>query len=191
MIHLDGRTLEGGGQLVRIAVALSALTGNPVHIENIRGNRSGKKGLKQSHLAAIQFLASLTGSSVSGAEVGSSSLSFYPPKTRSNPSAQGQRINELRVKPAMKIELPTAGSIFLIFQAIYPYLLHVGAFTEEPISVTITGGTNVSFAPSIDYVAQVLVPNFARSPLIFVERAIIHNGFPISLCLTSVNSVAE
>jgi RNA 3'-terminal phosphate cyclase (ATP) len=44
MVELDGRTGEGGGQLVRIAVGLSALTGIPIHIHHVRGNRPAKGG---------------------------------------------------------------------------------------------------------------------------------------------------
>ena len=44
VVRLDGRTGEGGGQLVRVAVALAALTGTPIQIDNVRGNRQGKRG---------------------------------------------------------------------------------------------------------------------------------------------------
>jgi RNA 3'-terminal phosphate cyclase (ATP) len=44
MVKLDGRTGEGGGQVVRVAVALAALTGTPLRIDNVRGNRPGKRG---------------------------------------------------------------------------------------------------------------------------------------------------
>ncbi|KAF7173252.1 hypothetical protein CNMCM6106_007350 [Aspergillus hiratsukae] len=156
-IHLDGRTLEGGGQLVRIALALSTITGRPITIDHIRGNRSGKKGLKASHLAAIKYLADVSGSAVSGAEVGSSSLTYQPPLDAETSVQQNQEIN---------IHLPTAGSISLVFQALYPYLLHTASYLSDeepqPVRVTITGGTNVSFSPSYDYISQVLVPNFAR-----------------------------
>lgn len=43
MIDLDGRTGEGGGQVVRIALALSAITGIPIRIHHVRGNRMGPK----------------------------------------------------------------------------------------------------------------------------------------------------
>ncbi|KAL4933166.1 putative RNA 3'-terminal phosphate cyclase [Aspergillus undulatus] len=52
------------------------------------------------------------------------------------------------------------GSVFLVFQALYPYLLH--STSADQIRLSITGGTNVSSSPSYDYVNQVLIPNFAR-----------------------------
>ncbi|KAE8317855.1 RNA 3'-terminal phosphate cyclase/enolpyruvate transferase [Aspergillus transmontanensis] len=179
-IHLDGRTLEGGGQLVRIAVSLSALTGRPVIIDHIRGNRSGKQGLKGSHLAAITYLARVSGSSVVGAELGSTSLSFYP---------QADRDHERReaIESHINIALRTAGSVFLVFQALYPYMLHAGANSsihERQITLSIVGGTNVSFSPSYDYVAQVLVPNFARVGLPHLSVQLIKRGWgsgPFSL----------
>ncbi|RDW74296.1 putative RNA 3'-terminal phosphate cyclase [Aspergillus mulundensis] len=150
-VRLDGRKLEGGGQLVRIAVALSALTGQAVTIDNIRGNRTGKRGLKASHLAAIQTLAELSGSTLVKAQVGSCSIGFYPPREREEARQINSEIN---------IRLPTPGSVFLVFQALYPYLLR--STPTEQIRLSITGGTNVSSSPSYDYVAQVLIPNFAR-----------------------------
>lgn len=44
-IRLDGRTGEGGGQLVRMAISLASLTSQPVSITNIRGNRPSGGGM--------------------------------------------------------------------------------------------------------------------------------------------------
>ncbi|KAJ6185964.1 hypothetical protein N7519_007265 [Penicillium mononematosum] len=160
-VYLNGRTLEGGGQLVRIAVGLSALTGRPVSIDHVRGNREGKKGLKRSHAAAVKLLAEISGSKVSGGEVGSQSLNFFPQSTRSK-SGPLLDLSHVTVKSEYDIKLTTAGAIFLVFQALYPYLLHVGSqATAHFVKVTITGGTNASYSPSYDYAAQVIVPNFA------------------------------
>lgn len=174
-VHLDGRTLEGGGQLVRIALGLSALTGRAVTIDHIRGNRGGKTGLKASHAAAVKLLAEISGSHVSDGNVGSKCLTFTPPQASSledgqSPDATQQpravplvSLGTLSVKPAYNIRLQTPGSVFLIFQALYPYLLHVGSCARaECIRVNIVGGTNGTSSPSYDYAAQVMAPNFVR-----------------------------
>jgi RNA 3'-terminal phosphate cyclase (ATP) len=161
-VYLNGRTLEGGGQLVRIAIGLSALTGRPVSIDHVRGNREGKKGLKRSHAAAVKLLAEISGSKVSGGEVGSQCLNFFPHSTRSK-SGPLLDLSHATMKSQYDIKLTTAGAIFLVFQALYPYLLHVGTqVTAHFVKVTITGGTNASYSPSYDYAAQVIVPNFAK-----------------------------
>lgn len=151
MITLNGQTLEGGGQILRNAIALAALTNQPLSIYSIRASRPGKKGLKASHLAAVQSLAEISNSAVEGAKLRSETLSFYPPAPTDIPLA----------KQEYNIKLDTPGSVFLVFQALYPYLLRVGALAEieGPVRVNITGGTNVTSSPSFDYVQQVLVPN--------------------------------
>ncbi|KAJ5619178.1 hypothetical protein N7510_003162 [Penicillium lagena] len=171
-VYLDGRTLEGGGQLVRNALALSALTGRPVTIDHVRGSRQGKRGLKGSHAAAVKLLAEISGSKVVGGEVGSQSVTFIPPSaspTKSAPTggrpelASVVSLSDMSVQKEYNINLPTAGSVFLVFQALYPYLLHVGLRAPaDCIRVNITGGTNSSFSPSYDYASQVMMPNFAR-----------------------------
>ncbi|KAJ5958659.1 uncharacterized protein N7479_005809 [Penicillium vulpinum] len=161
-VYLNGRTLEGGGQLVRIAIGLSALTGRPVSIDHVRGNREGKKGLKRSHAAAVKLLAEISGSKVSGVEIGSQFLNFFPQSTRSE-SGPLLDLSQVTVKSEYDIKLATAGAIFLVFQALYPYLLYVGSQATAPfVKVNITGGTNGTHSPSYDYAVQVLVPNFAK-----------------------------
>lgn len=174
IIHLDGRMLEGGGQLVRNAVALSALTGLPITISNIRGNRQGRRGLKGSHAAAIGFIADICQGEVVDGHVGSQKMTFYPRK-RDPSQSHEQTVSSTplqtilskwdapAIKPEYNINQSTAGSISLVFQALYPYLVYASSLstvgTKEPIKVHITGGTNVTFSPSFDYIEQVLVPN--------------------------------
>ncbi|QKX61053.1 uncharacterized protein TRUGW13939_08199 [Talaromyces rugulosus] len=180
IIHLDGRMLEGGGQLVRNAVALSALTGKPITITDIRGKRQGRTGLKGSHAAAIKFLSEICQGEVVGGEVGSKALTFYPRgrlhgderETRTEKKARESAKTLLdltlangelpKIKPEYTIRQSTVGSIFLIFQALYPYLVYASSLTGKPVRLHVTGGTNVSCAPSFEYIDQVLVPNLGK-----------------------------
>ena len=166
-IHLDGRTLEGGGQLMRNALALSALTGRAVTVDHVRGNRKGKTGLRPSHSAAVKLLAKISDSKVDGDQVSSHSVTFSPP-TAGFSSCQNNEtvltpIQNVAVQPEYEIKLSSPGSVSLIFQALYPYLLYVGSRTgSECIELTIQGGTNGTDSPSYDYATQVIAPNFAR-----------------------------
>ncbi|KAF2823126.1 RNA 3'-terminal phosphate cyclase [Ophiobolus disseminans] len=148
-IYLEGTTLEGGGQLLRIALGLSSLTKKPINITNIRGKRSGGGGLKAQHLTSAQWLGQACNARLNGAELKGKEMTFTPQQDGAafQPENRG---NEFRITQT------TPGSINLILQAILPYLLFSG--TSAPIRVHITGGTNVFNSPSYDYIKEVLIP---------------------------------
>src|SRR2546426_12608769 len=77
MIEIDGAHGEGGGQLVRMAVALSALTATPVRVVRIRAGRP-VPGLASQHVTALQALAELCSGELKGVDVGSSTIEFRP-----------------------------------------------------------------------------------------------------------------
>lgn len=170
---------------MRNALALSALTGRPVTIDHVRGNRGGKTGLKASHAAAVKLLGEISGSKVDGEGVGAQSVTFSPPsKELATPGSQetGETrlvsLSDVTVQPEYNISLSTPGSVFLIFQALYPYLLHVGSkASTDCIRVTITGGTNGTNSPSYDYAAQVMAPNFARLGLPHLSMTLRKRGW--------------
>jgi len=56
MKTVDGSMYEGGGQILRLSVCLSAILRKGVKIVNIRAGRP-KPGLRNSHLAALQAMA--------------------------------------------------------------------------------------------------------------------------------------
>ncbi|EMC94203.1 hypothetical protein BAUCODRAFT_26381 [Baudoinia panamericana UAMH 10762] len=162
-LSLDGRTLEGGGQLLRIAVCLAALTGSPVQIHNIRGNRSGGGGLKAQHLACVDWLGRACQAHVEGAVKCSRTLSFVPAGAKFGfpalpPVFKKQTLSDGRRVWDSSINIGTAGSTGLALQAVLPFVLFTRFPSTLPIRLTFTGGTNVSGSPSFEYITQVLLP---------------------------------
>lgn len=135
IIEIDGSMGEGGGQVLRTAIALSALSMKPVRVYNIRAKRSNP-GLRPQHLTGIKMLAEITEAEVQGLHVNSMSLTFYPKQHRSG---------------RFKFNIGTAGSISLVLQTILPVL----AFTPGKTELKIIGGTDVRWSPPIDYVKNV------------------------------------
>jgi len=135
MIEIDGSYGEGGGQLVRTAVALSAVTGKEVKVTNIRKNRPNP-GLKQQHLKALETAARICGARVSGLSPGSSELFFAPVEIKGG---------------KYDIDIGTAGSITLLLQCLMPAL----PFAKEKVELMIIGGTDVAWSPTTDYLQHV------------------------------------
>jgi len=134
MIEIDGSYMEGGGQIIRTAIALSAITGKSCRIENIRHNRPNP-GLQPQHLAAVKSVARLCGTEVA-ANVGDTSLVFKPNKIK------GGRYD---------IDIGTAGAISLVLQSLILPSIHA----EHPTTLEIKGGTHVKWSPSMDYMQQI------------------------------------
>ena len=138
MIEIAGDTLEGGGQIVRTSVALAALAGEKVRIVKIRHNRPNP-GLQAQHVTAITALAKICDAQTDGLRQGSRELIFRP---------QGHNTGKFR------FDVGTAGSIPLILQALMPCL----AFAPNSVELELTGGTDVKWSPSIDYVQLAVLP---------------------------------
>lgn len=137
MLHIDASYGEGGGQLLRTAVALAAITGTPVRLSDIRARRA-QPGLAPQHLAAVRAVAEICGAHVDGLALGAQELGFTPGPIRAG---------------AFHFDIGTAGSITLLLQALLPVLL--GA--PGPSELVLRGGTDVRGAPPLDYFSQVLL----------------------------------
>jgi len=137
MLEIDASYGEGGGQLLRTAVALAAITGTAVHLTAIRAGRD-KPGLAPQHLAAVRAVAETCGAQVEGLELRAQELSFTPGA----------------IKPGnFNFDIGTAGSITLLLQALLPVLLAA----PGPSEVIVRGGTDVRAAPPLDYFSHVLL----------------------------------
>ena len=142
MLEIDGSYGEGGGQLVRTAVALSAITRQPVRIVNIRAGRS-RPGLAAQHIAAVRAVAALCDARVAGLALRSAAIEFRPDTIRGG---------------TYRFDIGTAGSTMLVLQALMPVALAGGS----PCRAVITGGTDVRGAPPGDYVRRVVLPLIGR-----------------------------
>jgi len=146
MIELDGSYEEGGGALVRTALALSTLTGKEFKVSNIRSGRPDP-GLKAQHLTAIKALKEVCNAETNDIQLGSTELHFKPGKVK---------------RGIYEIDIGTAGSITLLLQAlILPCL-----FAPAKVTLNITGGTCGKWQASVDFLQNSLLPYLQR----FVEK---------------------
>jgi len=156
MLEIDSSKGEGGGQVVRSSVALSAITGIEARLTRIRENRP-TNGLSKQHCVAVKAVADMTGSEVIGNHPGSRELHIRPGKI--------QRSN-------IVLDIGTAGSISLVLQAV----MLASRNHKEKMRVDVRGGTNVMWAPPIDSYQQILFPLMKRMG-IRARLEIIDRGF--------------
>lgn len=121
--------MEGGGQVLRMAVTYSAVLGTPVRVYNIRTGRR-EPGLKPQHLTTLEAVAEMCGAKTKGLNLGSKEIEIHPRTPRGG---------------SYDIDIGTAGSISLMLQCLAP----IAAFAASPSELTIRGGTNVRWSPPI------------------------------------------
>jgi RNA 3'-phosphate cyclase len=143
MIEIDGSQKSGSGTILRLSVALAAITNRPLHIYNIRQSRP-QPGLKPQHLEAVLTAAKLCNAKVQGAALGSRELWFTPQQIRGG---------------SIEAEIETAGSIPMLLLAVMPICL----CADNPVYLHVAkGGTDTTHAPTINYMRNVLLPTLAR-----------------------------
>jgi len=153
-----------------------------------RGNGKAGGGLKESHLAGLNWLAEKCTAYVEGASVGETDVVFKPKRGgRSQPLQQkSERVEEIALK--------NPGSVWLIWQAIWPYIVfnlqgcedHGQASRKESSNTTpgaprfqiiLKGGTNVPKSPSTEYVQQVFLPLSEKIGLPKVDIKVVERGW--------------
>ncbi|MEM4360127.1 MAG: RNA 3'-terminal phosphate cyclase, partial [Candidatus Bilamarchaeaceae archaeon] len=156
MITIDGSVGESGGQILRTALTLSAITGKEFEIVNIRAGRPNP-GLAMQHLTAVKAVRSICRGKLEGAEIGSRTLKFFPGEI---------------VGGRYDFNIGTAGSVILVAQTVLPILL----YAKKKSVVRITGGTHVMKSPGYDYFEKVFLPA-VRSMGAIVESKLLKSGY--------------
>ena len=156
MIEIDGSQGEGGGQILRTALALSLCTGQPFRVHSIRARRA-KPGLMRQHLTAVNAAAQVGGARVEGAQPGSRMLSFSPG----------------RVQPGdYEFDIGTAGSTTLVLQTVLPAL----SIGHRASTLRLRGGTHNPHAPPFDFLQRAFLPLLERMG-VRIEASLERYGF--------------
>lgn len=155
-IQIDGSHGEAGGQIIRTAVAFSAVTGKPCRITNIRKGRP-QPGLKAQHLRGIEAVAQLCNANTKGLNMGSIEIEFIP-----GPLSHKH----------LSVDVGTAGSVTLILQSLLIPAIH----TKEELVFEITGGTNVKWSPTVEYFQRVFC-HYMEMMGIDIHIDVLNHGF--------------
>lgn len=142
MLILDGSTGEGGGQVLRSALALSLVTGTPFRLDRVRAGRA-KPGLLRQHLACVRAAAAFGQAEVEGDALGSATLTFRPTTLRGG---------------EVEVAVGSAGSAMLVIQAVLPALLRA----PGPSRLRVEGGTHNPAAPPAPFLERVFLPLLER-----------------------------
>ncbi len=156
-LRIDGSQGEGGGQVLRTSLSLSAALGQPITIENVRGGRR-KPGLLRQHRTALRAVRDITGGQVEGDELGSLTVRFTP----------GERCHGGNYH----FGIGSAGSTMLVLQTVLPALL----LADEPSTLTLEGGTHNPMAPPFDAFAESFLPQL-RAIGLDVDATLVRPGF--------------
>lgn len=158
MLEIDGAHGEGGGAIVRTAVALSAVTGTPCSITNIRAKRKNP-GLQAQHVTAVDAVAKLCGAEITGNALHYTELTFLPHEIRGG---------------SLSLNVGTAGSTALVLQALMIPAMHC----TTPLMIKLTGGTLNKWAPSIGYLQHVTLPMLERMGYKGALKVLRHGFYP-------------
>ncbi len=158
MLEIDGSHGEGGGQVLRTAVAMSMVTGEDFRIENIRANRPNP-GLSHQHLMALKAAAEISDAEATGMQKGSTEVTFDPSSVKGGD---------------YEFDIGTAGSITLMLQALIPPAL----VADEITTIEITGGTDVKWSPPFDYFENVFLKHLDKMGVSIDPQLIKRGHYP-------------
>ena len=158
VLRIDGSEGEGGGQILRSALALSLVTGRSVTMTGIRAKQA-RPGLLRQHLTAVDAACQVGRAQAEGATIGSSQLTFAPGL----------------VQPGeYRFAVGTAGSATLVLQTVLPALV----LARGPSRLVLEGGTHNPFAPPFDFLARAFLPVLGRMGAKVEARLERHGFYP-------------
>lgn len=157
-LELDGSAGEGGGQILRSALALSLVTGTPFRIHSIRARRANP-GLQRQHLTCVLAARELSTARVVGAALGSRELEFEPGDVRSGD---------------FRFDVESAGSTVLVAQTLLPALWRA----PERSRLELLGGTHNPAAPTFEFFTRVFLPAAARCGVRASAKLLRHGFYP-------------
>ena len=156
MISIDGSYGEAGGQILRTAIGLAAVTGKHVKIFNIRKGRPNP-GLQAQHLAGIKAVAEICDGKLKGSELRSTEVEFVPGKIKSG---------------NYKFDVGTAGAVTLVLQSLIIPAIHA----EKEISFEISGGTHVNWSPTTGFFRHIF-SEYLKNMGIKIESETLKYGY--------------
>ena len=152
VLTIDGSMGEGGGQVLRSSLSLSAILRRPIILNNIRGGRE-KPGLQKQHLVCVEAAAALCGAAVEGAALNSTRVVFTPAPAAEDGAADGAP------RPQhFDFDIGSAGSSTLVLATVLPVLLARGSGG----SCRVRGGTHNPLAPPFEFLRDILLPVLSR-----------------------------
>jgi RNA 3'-phosphate cyclase len=157
-LDVDGSYGEGGGQILRTALAFLVITGKPVRVSKIRAGRE-VPGLRRQHVSSLKVLRAIFDSRLEGVEEGSSEVSFVPGPPRADSTT---------------LDMKTAASITLVLQAVVPAV----ALTRSKLTLDLMGGTDVPWSPTFDYLEAVVRRAYLEMGIKFSVRALRRGYYP-------------
>eukprot|EP00928_Gymnodinium_smaydae_P037876 TRINITY_DN26239_c0_g2_i1.p1 TRINITY_DN26239_c0_g2~~TRINITY_DN26239_c0_g2_i1.p1 ORF type:complete len:809 (-),score=82.64 TRINITY_DN26239_c0_g2_i1:401-2827(-) len=169
-LDVDGSLLEGGGQVLRVALSCAALLRKPLHIHSIRSGRSNP-GLGAQHTAGAKLVADCCNGLLSPDTLNRGTFCPGVNTLRLWPSKRGVRGG------TFVADTRSAGATTLLLQASLPCCL-LGASDAETLLV-LRGGTNVLWSPPVDHTSLALLPLLHRMgvPEDYVRIALQRRGF--------------
>jgi len=159
LVKIDGSQGEGGGQILRTTISLSAITGKPVEVINIRANRSNP-GLRPQHMTAFKIIADLFHAEFENLKIGADWIRFLPSDKFKGGS--------------VKFDIGTAGSIPLILMTVVPAV----SLSNNSLQIEVTGGTDVKASPTIDYIKHIVAESYRSIGIKFSVNVLKRGYYP-------------